>query len=559
MTEQYIIIFSFADGSATTMLTETVTMSSNSSDIVQANDTVLIGDPSAGGVDTYDVPRSLIVIIVLGVAVLAGFTIAKIVDLIHDRSALRDDASDMSEYTRYLLMARFKVPKFRSKEAPPKIDPQKAALKMARRWSQSARLKSFQRKHLEMIHKDAEKGMGERPEKKDGEYSKGDPKIEQVASTSCNVADDGVNRQGTELQSPQTKQMCKRVSSLTVEEIDEDELFLPDNTTAQPSGNNKEPVKNTYQLNGVGKHIIPDSQTQKHVAATEGTANDKASTSCNVADDGVVRQGTELQSPQTKQMCLTRVPSLTVEETDKDELFLPVNTTAQPSGNNNKPVKNTYQLNGVGKHIIPDSQTQKHVAATEGTANDKTTGGARGMSVEIDANVLQVVEKSTHTEAEPSSRTLCRHKADAWLYDETRDQTSNPMNRGNVPSPETNELHQGGGEAAGAISSRSPVQASASGGSHRVVKIASSSNDVPSSKPNNTEWPPSASHVKVDDNAVFRKTIPRRPQTRKEVDSSQIRTQRPKTAGPMQTGNRSVSAKPSRKIAPSGRNKSAKR
>ena len=67
--------------------------------------------------------------------------VAKLVDVIHDRQSLRDDASDMSEYTRNLLKARVTISAFKSaldkdkdKESE-KRNPEDSARKLFRVWS----------------------------------------------------------------------------------------------------------------------------------------------------------------------------------------------------------------------------------------------------------------------------------------------------------------------------------------------------------------------------------------------------------------------------------------
>ena len=70
------------------------------------------GNDDDGDDEIY--PQSVIAISVLAGAMLIGHGIAKLVDVIHDRQSLRDDASDMSEYTRKLLKARVTVLAFKS-------------------------------------------------------------------------------------------------------------------------------------------------------------------------------------------------------------------------------------------------------------------------------------------------------------------------------------------------------------------------------------------------------------------------------------------------------------
>ena len=73
---------------------------------------------------------------------LIGLGIAKLVDVIHDRQSLRDDASDMSEYTRKLLKARVTVLAFKSaidkEKEDQKRSPEESAKKALRLWSARA-------------------------------------------------------------------------------------------------------------------------------------------------------------------------------------------------------------------------------------------------------------------------------------------------------------------------------------------------------------------------------------------------------------------------------------
>ena len=90
-------------------------------------------------------PQSLIAVGVLAGAILIGMGVAKLVDVIHDRQSLRDDASDMSEYTRKLLRARVTISAFKSavekdKEKQP-INPEESARKLLRVWSARTNLR----------------------------------------------------------------------------------------------------------------------------------------------------------------------------------------------------------------------------------------------------------------------------------------------------------------------------------------------------------------------------------------------------------------------------------
>lgn len=59
------------------------------------------------GVNVDAAPMAVITIAIVAGAILIGVGIAKLFDFIHDRRALRDDASDISEFTKNILRARF--------------------------------------------------------------------------------------------------------------------------------------------------------------------------------------------------------------------------------------------------------------------------------------------------------------------------------------------------------------------------------------------------------------------------------------------------------------------
>ena len=86
-------------------------------------------------------PQSLIALCVLAGAIIIGFAVAKLMDFIHDRKSLKDDGSDMSEYTRKILAQRVTVlfkNAVQDSEAPRKINPEESAKKMLRLWSAKA-------------------------------------------------------------------------------------------------------------------------------------------------------------------------------------------------------------------------------------------------------------------------------------------------------------------------------------------------------------------------------------------------------------------------------------
>ena len=116
-------------------------------------------------------PQSLIAISVLAGAMLLGLGIAKLVDVIHDRQSLRDDASDMSEYTRKVLKARATVLAFKSAIDKDKEDkkrsPEESAKKALRLWSARA----TRRKRRRSLAEQKESSV-----KKDGDVA--DPEVE---------------------------------------------------------------------------------------------------------------------------------------------------------------------------------------------------------------------------------------------------------------------------------------------------------------------------------------------------------------------------------------------
>ena len=57
--------------------------------------------------DNATVPVALVTLAILGVCTMIGFLIAKAVDHCYDRQAIRDDVSDISEFTKELLKAQF--------------------------------------------------------------------------------------------------------------------------------------------------------------------------------------------------------------------------------------------------------------------------------------------------------------------------------------------------------------------------------------------------------------------------------------------------------------------
>ncbi len=72
--------------------------------------------------------------------------------MVHDRQVMRDDASDMSDYTRNLLRKRFTVLAFKAgknKEAVPPTTVEDRAAKMARLWTSKTVTKKLQRKEEE--------------------------------------------------------------------------------------------------------------------------------------------------------------------------------------------------------------------------------------------------------------------------------------------------------------------------------------------------------------------------------------------------------------------------
>ena len=96
-------------------------------------------------------PQILIGFSVFGAAILIGIVVAKVVDMIHDRQSLRDDASDISEFSRNLLRARFTVLAFKATKKEPEEEP---VSKMARLWAGKAAAKASREEPG-----DAEKGQ----------------------------------------------------------------------------------------------------------------------------------------------------------------------------------------------------------------------------------------------------------------------------------------------------------------------------------------------------------------------------------------------------------------
>ena len=101
-----------------------------------------------------ELPKIVISVGAIGVAVIIGLIVSKIADYCYDRQSLKDDASDMSDHTRQLLKARITVLKFRSALVPKKKkkeNPRQRAYRYARFWLQKTRARKRAR--------DIEKGI----------------------------------------------------------------------------------------------------------------------------------------------------------------------------------------------------------------------------------------------------------------------------------------------------------------------------------------------------------------------------------------------------------------
>ncbi len=120
-----------------------------------------------GFFDNPDIPIAVITLCVLIFLIAVGFGIAKLVDYCHDRQAIRDDASDVSEYTRELLRAQLFLAftnKARRKRKRGKETPNEIALRMGLEWKARAmahrarRLRELKEKKLRKEQERANEG-----------------------------------------------------------------------------------------------------------------------------------------------------------------------------------------------------------------------------------------------------------------------------------------------------------------------------------------------------------------------------------------------------------------
>ena len=94
-----------------------------------------------GSLSTYvedendDVPKAVVTLAGLLIFFVAAFALAKLIDYCHDRRAIRDDASDISDYTKQLLKSQMMMMAFRrGRSKGKKLKPKEAALKFGKMW-----------------------------------------------------------------------------------------------------------------------------------------------------------------------------------------------------------------------------------------------------------------------------------------------------------------------------------------------------------------------------------------------------------------------------------------
>ena len=85
--------------------------------------------------DTSEVPKAVVTVAGLLIFFTAAFALAKLIDYWHDRRAIRDDASDISDYTKQLLKSQMMMMAFRRGQSKgKKLTPKEAALKFGKMW-----------------------------------------------------------------------------------------------------------------------------------------------------------------------------------------------------------------------------------------------------------------------------------------------------------------------------------------------------------------------------------------------------------------------------------------
>lgn len=234
-----------------------------------ANNLTTIGTQSNGKSPEL-FPKVLLAVAILGGAVLIGAIVAKIVDFIHDRKSVQDDASDMSDYTRDMLKKRYAIMAFRTAVDTGTSDKSKSdqvALKVGRHWFQRAtanRLKkSFKGKRsddsktkeesdIEAGHKNIEL-LGY---KKQGEQANGIVAISDIASEDCEAA--------KTQSSPKISvhpAVFDRFPSITVDDI-EDDVFCIQQTNAK-----------TVASSSVGTLWISETDTSVNVKNSDAEAD----------------------------------------------------------------------------------------------------------------------------------------------------------------------------------------------------------------------------------------------------------------------------------------------
>ena len=188
------------------------------------------------------IPKAFVAFVILAGAVIIGGILAKIVDVIHDRKSVNDDASDMSDYTRVLLKKRFALLAFKKSKLDGeegeggKLDAQTMALKLGKKWS----LKASQRRLTAVLDRsDVEQGVVAEEE---GEGTPADGLVAYTAtsglsptavtSTSCQVAASATSTSGKDggkgspnVLFPPTLPALQRVPSLAVDEFDDDVFY----------------------------------------------------------------------------------------------------------------------------------------------------------------------------------------------------------------------------------------------------------------------------------------------------------------------------------------------
>lgn len=159
----HAISFLFSD---TTEATNTTTNSSIS-ETTNSTGTLTISDPN----DT--VPKAVITVAALLAFFIISYSVAKLLEFCYDRRAIRDDASDISDYTKEILKAQMMMLYFnRGRQKGKKLKPEDAARKYAKVWrAKLARNKARRMKTEKEATKTVEAIAAQKTQKKGGKAS----------------------------------------------------------------------------------------------------------------------------------------------------------------------------------------------------------------------------------------------------------------------------------------------------------------------------------------------------------------------------------------------------